>query len=170
MPFPLIPLLTAGGTLAGNLIGNAMQRHSAREQMRFQERMSNTAYQRMVRDMRKAGINPILGFGSGGASTPQGAQAQIGNPFEGVVSSASEANRYAIELRDIQRKESDSSSQRGTNVERNWNLAKQREIMDKQLAQMALQLVGMGQSAKFAKTLGQWGPLAQFLMQFFQKR
>lgn len=42
-----------------------------REQMVFQERMSNTAHQREVEDLRKAGINPILGSGSG-ASTPTG--------------------------------------------------------------------------------------------------
>lgn len=32
--------------------------------------MANTAYQRMSQDMRAAGLNPILGISSGGASTP----------------------------------------------------------------------------------------------------
>ena len=36
----------------------------------WQEQMSNTAYQRAVEDMRKAGINPILAYQQGGASTP----------------------------------------------------------------------------------------------------
>lgn len=51
------------------------EKQAARVQMDFQERMSNTAYQRAMADMRRAGINPIMVSKLGGASTPTGAKA-----------------------------------------------------------------------------------------------
>jgi hypothetical protein len=44
----------------------------------WQEKMSNTSYQRAKADMEKAGLNPILAYAQGGASTPTGAHGTIG--------------------------------------------------------------------------------------------
>lgn len=90
---------------------NEMNRDIAREQMQFQERMSSTAWQRGMQDMRSAGINPILAATQGAASAPSGASigAITGAPMQNVhsrsleaVSSALQASQMYANLQKIQ--------------------------------------------------------------------
>lgn len=55
---------------------------------KWQEHMSSTAYQRAVEDMKKAGLNPILAFSNGGASTPGGSAGTISGASMGLASSS----------------------------------------------------------------------------------
>lgn len=67
---------------------NAANERISQKQMDFQERMSNTAYQRSMNDMRKAGLNPMLAYSQGGASSPQGASYQSQDSATAGISTA----------------------------------------------------------------------------------
>lgn len=82
------PLVSGGLTLLGGVLQNNSAKAQAQNQMAFQEDMSNTSYQRVMNDMRLAGLNPILSAKVGGASTPSGAAAPVENVLAPAVNSA----------------------------------------------------------------------------------
>lgn len=103
------PIIAAGvgaaGGLLGGIFGNNSAAAEAAKNRRFQERMSNTQYQRGVADMRSAGLNPALAYQQGGASSPSGSSASQNDPIapairgaEAGVSSALAAARNKVDL------------------------------------------------------------------------
>lgn len=81
-----IGVLSAVGSFFGGERRNESQEAQSAAQMAFQERMSNTSYQRAVKDMQAAGLNPMLAYSQGGASTPAGTQAQIEDTLTPAIS------------------------------------------------------------------------------------
>lgn len=107
MPWPIIAGVAGAGLGAlaahlGRKEQNKLQMQLAREQMQFQERMSSTAWQRAVKDMKLAGINPMLAFMQGGASSPGGQMAQVQDVLGPAVSSAMAGLRLRQDLKNLE--------------------------------------------------------------------
>lgn len=150
------------GSLAGGYLGYRGQKETnrlniqlAREQMAFQERMSSTAHQRQVNDMRLAGLNPILSAtGGGGASSPSGASATMGNAGQQLGEALSNS---AKSFGDYQREKLALQQMRLTNA----NIAEQnkqimsttaKNIQDTKTAKETETLIKLQQSKTNAET------------------
>ena len=93
-------LISGAASLLGGKSANLASARQARLNRQFQERMSSTSHQRAVKDLRAAGLNPILSA-LGGASTPAGSMAQQQDVVTPAVSTAMAARRLREEIKSI---------------------------------------------------------------------
>lgn len=95
------PIIGGIGDYFSGQATNEANAEQAAMNRQFQERMSSTSYQRSTKDMMAAGLNPMLAYQQGGASSPGGSMATMQNPMSGAISSALAIGRQKAEIENI---------------------------------------------------------------------
>jgi hypothetical protein len=95
-------LIGGVGSYLGQQTANQASADQSKAQMDFQERMRETSYQTAVKDMMKAGLNPMLAYQQGGAGNQAGASAQMQNALGAGVASAQEGISKYQQLKNMQ--------------------------------------------------------------------
>lgn len=102
-------LAAAGTSLLGTAATGAFNAYQARKNREFQKMMSDTAHQREVKDLRAAGLNPILSAKLGGASTPVGSAATMPDLGQSITSGLQASTASATGEADINLKNANAA-------------------------------------------------------------
>lgn len=168
---PLTAGVVAGGlSLIGTHATNQASSAQAARQMAFQQDMSDTAHQREVADLRKAGLNPILSALGAGASTPSGAQGSMNDLGAGISKGAETAIAVRAQNKELEHKDADIDLKhdQGSNLAaERVNLTKDTQLKNQYVAQEALKTKILSKTAdaaiKKARAEGNWAEVNQLM-------
>lgn len=131
-PRYIIPALIAGGAaLIGGALRNKAAAAASAKQMAFQERMSSTAHQREVIDLRAAGLNPILSSRYGGSSSPGGAQPQVIDPVGPAVATGLQTYQTDAAVRKQEQEVRNLINDFDLTNQKKWLIEAQKYLTDK---------------------------------------
>ena len=99
---PVADVVGAAGSFIGEKDKNATAKQIARDNNAAAIELANTAHQREVKDLKAAGLNPILSVNSGGAASPQMQGWDPQNVIAPAVSTAMSLKRLSADLENIQ--------------------------------------------------------------------
>lgn len=137
-------LIAGGSSLLGSIFSSSQSGSNTQAQIQasqqqqatqnaFSEHMSSTAYQRASSDMKSAGLNPMMMFGSGGpASSPTGSGIQAPMPqtksaFEGLGDATTKALSSAVAVKGMDKMADEMANLEAENARIKASAATERE-------------------------------------------